>query len=53
MQHIYADHTFQMACDQFDLIADYLNIPANLRGRLLCPKRSVSVAVPVRMERCG
>jgi glutamate dehydrogenase (NAD(P)+) len=50
MQHIYTDHTFQMACDQFDLIADYLNIPANLRGRLLYPKRSVSVAVPVRMD---
>jgi glutamate dehydrogenase (NAD(P)+) len=50
MQHIYADHTFQMACDQFDLIADYLDIPANLRSRLLYPKRSVSVAVPVRMD---
>ena len=50
MQHIYADHTFQMACDQFDLIADYLNVPANLRRRLLYPKRSVSVAVPVRMD---
>ena len=50
MQHIYADHTFQMACDQFDLIANYLNIPANLRSRLLYPKRSVSVAVPVRMD---
>jgi len=50
MQHIYADHTFQMACDQFDLIADYLSIPANLRERLLYPKRSVSVAVPVRMD---
>ena len=50
MQHIYSDHTFQMACDQFDLIADYLNIPANLRSRLLYPKRSVSVAVPVRMD---
>jgi glutamate dehydrogenase (NAD(P)+) len=50
MPHIYADHTFQMACDQFDLIADYLNIPANLRSRLLYPKRSVSVAVPVRMD---
>ncbi len=50
MQHIYADHTFQMACDQFDLIADYLDVPANLRRRLLYPKRSVSVAVPVRMD---
>jgi glutamate dehydrogenase (NAD(P)+) len=50
MQHIYSDPTFEMACDQFHLIADYLQIPDNLRERLMYPKRSVSVAVPVRMD---
>jgi glutamate dehydrogenase (NAD(P)+) len=50
MQHIYSDPTFQMACDQFALIADYLQIPGNLRDRLMYPKRSVVVAVPVRMD---
>lgn len=50
MLHIYSDPTFAMACDQFDLIADYLQIPDNLRERLKYPKRSVTVAVPVRMD---
>src|SRR6202007_2146132 len=47
---IYSDPTFQMACDQFTLIADYLQIPEDLRDRLMFPKRSVVVAVPVRMD---
>ena len=50
MQHIYSDPTFQLACDQFRLIADYINIPQALRDRLMFPKRSITVAVPVRMD---
>ena len=50
MQDIYFDPTFQMACDQFKLIADYLQIPSDLRNRLMYPKRSVVVSVPVRMD---
>jgi glutamate dehydrogenase (NAD(P)+) len=50
MQHIYSDPTFQLACDQFKLIADYINIPQSLRDRLMFPKRSITVAVPVRMD---
>jgi glutamate dehydrogenase (NAD(P)+) len=50
MQHFYSDPTFQMACDQFTLIADYLQIREDLRDRLMFPKRSVVVAVPVRMD---
>ena len=50
MQHIYSDPTFQLACDQFKLIADYINIPPSLRDRLMFPKRSITVAVPVRMD---
>jgi glutamate dehydrogenase (NAD(P)+) len=50
MQHIYSDPTFQLACDQFKLIADYINIPAGLRDRLMFPKRSITVAVPVKMD---
>ena len=50
MQYIYSDPTFQMATDQFDLIADHLQIPKDLRDRLRFPKRSVSVSVPVRMD---
>jgi len=47
---IYNDPTFQMACQQFDLVADRLEIPANDRGRLKYPKRSMTVAVPVRRD---
>ena len=50
MQHIYSDPTFQMACDQFRLIADHLQIPKDLRERLMYPKRSIAVTVPVRMD---
>src|SRR6202030_1869635 len=50
MQHIYSDPTFQMACDQFKVIADYLQISRSLRDRLMYPKRSIVVAVPVRMD---
>jgi glutamate dehydrogenase (NAD(P)+) len=50
MQHIYSDPTFQLACDQFKLIADYIKIPPALRDRLMFPKRSITVAVPVKMD---
>ena len=50
MEHIYSDPTFQMACEQFRLIADHLQMPDNLRERLMYPKRSIAVAVPVRMD---
>ena len=50
MKHIYADPTFQLACDQFTLLADYLGMPKNLRDRLMFPKRSITVAVPVPMD---
>ncbi|MBV8814386.1 MAG: Glu/Leu/Phe/Val dehydrogenase [Verrucomicrobia bacterium] len=50
MQHIYSNPTFQLACDQFKLIADYLNISPDLRDRLMFPKRSITVAVPVRLD---
>jgi len=48
--NIYSDPTFDMACRQFDLVADRLNIPASDRDRLKTPKRSIIVAVPVHMD---
>jgi glutamate dehydrogenase (NAD(P)+) len=39
-----------MACQQFDLVADFLEIPASSRDRLKLPKRSISVAMPVRRD---
>ncbi|MBA3387522.1 MAG: Glu/Leu/Phe/Val dehydrogenase [Chthoniobacterales bacterium] len=47
---IYDDDVFQMACDQFQVIADYLNIDKNDRDRLMYPKRSVAVTLPVHMD---
>jgi glutamate dehydrogenase (NAD(P)+) len=47
---IYHDDVFQMACDQFHVIADYLNIDMNDRDRLMYPKRSVAVTLPVHMD---
>jgi glutamate dehydrogenase (NAD(P)+) len=48
--HIYDDAVFQMACEQFQVIADYLNIDTNERDRLMFPKRSMAVSLPVHMD---
>lgn len=39
-----------MAAQQFDLVADYLQIPDSDRARLKYPKRSMTVALPVRRD---
>ena len=47
---VYEHPTFQMACRQFDLVADQLQIPVSERERLKFPKRSLTVALPVLMD---
>src|SRR5438094_8199751 len=47
---IYDDDVFRMACDQFQVIADYLSIDKNHRDRLMYPKRGVAVTLPVHMD---
>jgi glutamate dehydrogenase (NAD(P)+) len=47
---IYKHPTFDMACEQFDLVADLLQMPPSDRERVKWPKRSLTVAVPVRMD---
>ncbi len=47
---IYDSPTFKMACQQFDLVADHLEIPENDRGRLKFPKRSMTVALPIHCD---
>jgi glutamate dehydrogenase (NAD(P)+) len=47
---IYDHPTFHMACQQFDLVADHLEIPENDRGRLKYPKRSMTVALPIHCD---
>ena len=45
---IYKHPTFDMACEQFDLVAGLLQMPLAERERVKFPKRSLTVAVPVR-----
>jgi glutamate dehydrogenase (NAD(P)+) len=47
---IYDHPTFQMACQQFDLVADHLQIPESDRARLKFPKRSMIVALPIHRD---
>jgi glutamate dehydrogenase (NAD(P)+) len=47
---IYDHPTFRMACQQFDLVADHLQIPRDERDRLKFPKRSLTVALPVNRD---
>src|SRR5438105_2599847 len=47
---IYDHPTFRMACEQFDLVADYLQISDAERGRLKYPKRSMTVALPIHRD---
>ncbi|HTL55346.1 MAG TPA: Glu/Leu/Phe/Val dehydrogenase [Candidatus Limnocylindrales bacterium] len=47
---IYDHPIFRMACQQFDLVADYLQIPESDRDRLKYPKRSLTVALPIHRD---
>lgn len=47
---IYDHPTFRMASQQFDSVADYLEIPVAERDRLKYPKRAMTVAVPIRLD---
>ena len=47
---IYNHPTFQMACQQFDLVADRLQIPEADRDRLKYPKRAMIVTLPIHCE---
>ena len=47
---LYSGPFFEQARAQFNVIADYLNIPAHERDRLLLPKRSIVVACPIHRD---
>src|SRR6266496_4161950 len=47
---IYNHPTFNMALQQFDLVADLLQIPHDERDRLRFPKRSMTVALPIHCD---
>jgi glutamate dehydrogenase (NAD(P)+) len=39
-----------MACDQFDAVAEFLEIPEDVRERTKLPKRMLTVSLPIRMD---
>jgi glutamate dehydrogenase (NAD(P)+) len=47
---VYDHPTFRMACQQFDLVADRLEIPQSERDRIKLPKRSLTVALPIHCD---
>jgi glutamate dehydrogenase (NAD(P)+) len=51
--NVYDNPTFNMACQQFDSVADRLQIPEDERARLKFPKRSMTVALPIHMDNGG
>jgi len=50
MKHLLSNPVYKMACDQFDSVADFINIPDTMRERVKTPKRMVTVSLPVRMD---
>ncbi|KQW18433.1 glutamate dehydrogenase [Afipia sp. Root123D2] len=47
---VYSGPVFEMAVNQFGVIADHLSIPHDERARLLMPKRSVTVSCPIHRD---
>ena len=47
---IYTGTVFDMAAEQFHVIATHLDIPEDERPRLLYPKRAVAVSCPIHRD---
>jgi glutamate dehydrogenase (NAD(P)+) len=47
---IYTGPVFEMARQQFKVIADHLEIPLDERARLLYPKRAIAVSCPIHRD---
>lgn len=50
MHALYSGPVFEMAREQFRVIADHLEIPEASRDRLLYPKRAIVVSVPIHRD---
>ena len=50
MTDIYAGPVFEMARTQFHRIADRLELPDGQRGRLLYPKRAMTISCPIHLD---
>nr|WP_294509267.1 Glu/Leu/Phe/Val dehydrogenase [uncultured Rhodopila sp.] len=47
---IYSGPVFDMARQQFHIIADHINMPEDQRDRLLYPKRAIAVSCPIHRD---
>src|SRR5277367_6710485 len=47
---VYSGPVFEMAANQFNVIANHLEIPMDERDRLLMPKRAVTVSCPIHRD---
>jgi glutamate dehydrogenase (NAD(P)+) len=47
---LYSSEVFRMACRQFDLASDAINVPLAVRGRTKFPKRCITVTFPVKRD---
>jgi glutamate dehydrogenase (NAD(P)+) len=47
---LYQSEVFRMACRQFDLAADAINLSSEVRGRTKYPRRAIAFALPVRRD---
>ncbi len=50
MESLYSGPVFEMARNQFRVIADHLGIAEDERDRLLYPKRAIVVSCPIHMD---
>jgi len=49
-QELLQNPVFAMAAEQFNLVADFLDLPPELRERCKWPKRIITVTVPIRRD---
>jgi glutamate dehydrogenase (NAD(P)+) len=47
---VYSGPVFDMAVNQFGVIADHLSIPVDERDRLLMPKRAITISCPIHRD---
>ena len=47
---VYSGPVFDMAVNQFEVIANHLSIPMDERDRLLLPKRAITVSCPIHRD---
>ncbi len=50
MKSLLSSPAFKMACQQFDAVADFLQMPDRYRERVKLPRRAISVTVPVELD---